>query len=429
MLLSRVRRCGPCTAARRAARPFTVAGTPHPPASPRRVWLPLPSPSLRRAPGVAAPSPARPALPAPPGIPVPQALPAPSPGNGLQGAAAPGAGLLAAAGPRPPAPPPLPPGALRGLYAWLDADAGGGREALSPVDLHNYVPTCNSGQKRSNWNVLNRQGWPAWAAPTLGTGCIPAVGFPDTLSSSSEGSWGLPTKRPATVSLRHALPGIILSADLVSHALTCQKSWVTNSSGPASREERQISEDSCDKSHEDTGRTTGSVSERKVFHKLGLSVSEEEIRKVVVNTPGAIEPILCAVRDKVEASEDPPGMAAHVGTAAWPWPLLCWDTGSLPDDESKTRNCPAREPWHRLDPGLPQQLLEEKERALAVLQETIKVLQMKVARLEHLVKLKDQSVGALMHQGDQPPRRGAPGPEGPLPLSTRLRPQAHLELP
>ena len=26
------------------------------------------------------------------------------------------------------------------------------------VDLHNYVPTCNTGQKRSNWNVLNRQG-------------------------------------------------------------------------------------------------------------------------------------------------------------------------------------------------------------------------------------------------------------------------------
>lgn len=69
---------------------------------------------------------------------------------------------------------------------------------------------------------------------------------------------------------------------------------------------------------------------RKVFHKLGLSVSEEEIRKVVVNTPGAIEPILCAVRDKVEAGEDPPGTAGHVGTVAWPWPLLCWDAGLLP---------------------------------------------------------------------------------------------------
>lgn len=56
------------------------------------------------------------------------------------------------------------------------------------VDLHNYVSTCNSGQKRSNWNALNRQGskrgflpsllgpllapqgWPAWVASTPGTG-------------------------------------------------------------------------------------------------------------------------------------------------------------------------------------------------------------------------------------------------------------------
>ncbi|XP_043781065.1 uncharacterized protein LOC122708718 isoform X2 [Cervus elaphus] len=37
------------------------------------------------------------------------------------------------------------------------------------------------------------------------------------------------------------------------------------------------------------------------------------------------------------------------------------------------RGCPAGEPWHHLDPGLPQRLLEEKEQALAVLQETIKV--------------------------------------------------------
>nr|XP_042094532.1 uncharacterized protein LOC114110282 isoform X3 [Ovis aries] len=37
------------------------------------------------------------------------------------------------------------------------------------------------------------------------------------------------------------------------------------------------------------------------------------------------------------------------------------------------RGCPAREPWRRLDPGLLQWLLEEKERALVVLQETVKM--------------------------------------------------------
>ncbi|XP_045665345.1 nascent polypeptide-associated complex subunit alpha, muscle-specific form-like isoform X7 [Ursus americanus] len=39
---------------------------------------------------------------------------------------------------------------------------------------------------------------------------------------------------------------------------------------------------------------------RKVFHKLRLWVSETEIQKVVANTPGAIEPILLALREKVK---------------------------------------------------------------------------------------------------------------------------------
>ncbi|CAN0555971.1 unnamed protein product [Rangifer tarandus platyrhynchus] len=276
--------------------------------------------------------------------------------------------MLNTARPRPPALPPLPPGALHGLYAWLDAlplsrrkrhlarDFSDGvmlaevvklfRPRL--VDLHNYVPTCNTGQKRSNWNVLNR----------------------------------------------------------------------------------------------------------KVFHKLGLSVSEEEIRKVVVNTPGAIEPILCAVRDKVEAGEDLPGTAGHTSSGpARPPALKAGADAShgltglrspLARSGVEThwsqrapekmghyacRGCPAGEPWHHLDPGLPQRLLEEKEQALAVLQETVKVLQMKVARLEHLVKLKDQQIGALMRQGDQPRGGGTPGPEGPPPLSIRLQPRAHMEIP
>lgn len=41
------------------------------------------------------------------------------------------------------------------------------------VDLHNYVPTCNTGQKRSNWNVLNRQGSKRGFPPCLPAGPTP----------------------------------------------------------------------------------------------------------------------------------------------------------------------------------------------------------------------------------------------------------------
>lgn len=45
----------------------------------------------------------------------------------------------------------------------------------------------------------------------------------------------------------------------------------------------------------------------------------------------------------------------------------------------------------------------------------LQVLQMKVARLEHPVKLKDQRVRALTRQGDQPQGGGTRGQKGPLP--------------
>uniref|UniRef100_A0A8C9QUY3 Calponin-homology (CH) domain-containing protein n=1 Tax=Spermophilus dauricus TaxID=99837 RepID=A0A8C9QUY3_SPEDA len=55
-----------------------------------------------------------------------------------------------------------------------------------------------------------------------------------------------------------------------------------------------------------------SLLNRKVFRKLCFCVSEEDIRKVVANVPGAIEPILCALREKVEAN---PAQAGSPGTA------------------------------------------------------------------------------------------------------------------
>uniref|UniRef100_A0A8C8YAL6 Calponin-homology (CH) domain-containing protein n=1 Tax=Panthera leo TaxID=9689 RepID=A0A8C8YAL6_PANLE len=290
--------------------------------------------------------------------------------------------MLGAAGPTPRAsPPPLPPGDLRGLCAWLDGlplsrpkrhlarDFSDGvmlaeivkhfRPRL--VDLHNYVPTCNTDQKLSNWSILNR----------------------------------------------------------------------------------------------------------KVFHKLRLWVSETDIRKVVANTPGAIEPILCALREKVTdgAGPGPSGGIAdrpraeltaspHTGSIPHPqiWrteahqslprraasemsshsgragasllptpPRLQLPKGGLPGPMApssaktpqsprtpeKTGRCvctgwdPAGGPWGHLDSRV-QQLLEEKEQALALLQEMVKILQMKVVRLEHLVKLKDQRIGELTRAGGEP---------------------------
>ncbi|KAM5140140.1 sperm flagellar protein 1-like [Callospermophilus lateralis] len=158
-----------------------------------------------------------------------------------------------------------------------------------------------------------------------------------------------------------------------------------------------------------------SLLNRKVFCKLCFCVSEEDIRKVVANVPGAIEPILCALREKVEANP------AQVHTLRGRGPELMvsvCDTGLLspPAPTSmktlqkqraleKKGSCagkcqdPAEGAWEHL--AKVQQLLEDKEQALAILQETVQILQMKVIKLEHLVQLKDLRIAELTRLGTE----------------------------
>ncbi|XP_013358499.1 PREDICTED: uncharacterized protein LOC102029740 isoform X1 [Chinchilla lanigera] len=172
---------------------------------------------------------------------------------------------------------------------------------------------------------------------------------------------------------------------------------------------------------------------RKVFHKLHFCVSEADIRKVVANVPGAIEPILCALREKVEAGTVHAGSPSTTGTgpsyvnADQPCVELptCTYTGlpHSPDPSSvktlqnqgalEKMDCcacgcgdPAREAWEHL--ARAQQLLEDKEQALVILQQTVQILQMKVMRLENLVQLKDQRIEELMRPGPEE-CQGSPG--------------------
>ncbi|XP_049646415.1 sperm flagellar protein 1-like [Suncus etruscus] len=237
--------------------------------------------------------------------------------------------MLGAARPSPPAPT-LPAPALQRLYAWLDRlplsrpkrhvarDFSDGVllaeivKLFHPrlVDLHNYVPTCNTQQKLDNWRTLGR----------------------------------------------------------------------------------------------------------KVLSKLKLWVSEADIQRVVANTPGAIEPILCVLREKMESAavhEDLPlalleekeqALAILQETVKEPWlppPLLV-----------RQHQCPVgaleMEPLPT-SPGEPRCLLSNFTGP-----QLYPILQIKVLKLEHLVRLKDLRIEELMEHGDTAwtpqPCPGSPGP-------------------
>uniref|UniRef100_A0A665UIA4 Zgc:66426 n=1 Tax=Echeneis naucrates TaxID=173247 RepID=A0A665UIA4_ECHNA len=131
---------------------------------------------------------------------------------------------------------------------------------------------------------------------------------------------------------------------------------------------------------------------RKVFSKLNFHVPEETVKRIVLNTAGVIEPVLSALREKIEKKLEHATnnivdleyfdarnyKKPHTGREA------LWD--AFQKLETK--------PQMNMDPSF-RIILQEKEQAVMALQETVEILQMKVNRLEHLVHLKDMRIEDL----------------------------------
>ncbi|XP_078006792.1 sperm flagellar protein 1-like isoform X2 [Phascolarctos cinereus] len=159
---------------------------------------------------------------------------------------------------------------------------------------------------------------------------------------------------------------------------------------------------------------------------------KEDIRKVVISAPGAIESVLSTLRQKVEEKcqrkaiqearltlKDPTGFDSininrHLAelenckSAEYPTIRVPLGKKTIPSQKGEERGsdhsgrqdpnfsqCPHNEPNF-------QQLLEQKEQALTMLQETVQILQMKVHRLEHLVQLKDMRIEDLTRHLNTP---------------------------
>ncbi|XP_031695950.1 sperm flagellar protein 1 [Anarrhichthys ocellatus] len=149
---------------------------------------------------------------------------------------------------------------------------------------------------------------------------------------------------------------------------------------------------------------------RKVFSKLNFHVPEDTVKRIVLSTAGVIEPVLSALREKIDTKLE------HATDD-----LEYYDTGdqekphteirqpeeirvaqmageTIKDEKSRIKK---GKPQHTaqfypdMDPTL-RLLLHEKEQAVMALQETVEILQMKVNRLEHLVHLKDMRIEDLM---------------------------------
>ncbi|XP_041866617.1 sperm flagellar protein 1 isoform X2 [Melanotaenia boesemani] len=144
---------------------------------------------------------------------------------------------------------------------------------------------------------------------------------------------------------------------------------------------------------------------RKVFSKLDFHVPEETGRRIVLSTAGAIEPVLSALREKIDKklehttnnilnldyydtrNQGKPHAELHQTKARLPAEL----SEMKKDEKSVQKNVKLQHAvklYSDMDPTF-RLILQEKEQAVMALQETVEILQMKVNKLEHLVHLKD----------------------------------------
>ncbi|OXB52696.1 hypothetical protein ASZ78_000534, partial [Callipepla squamata] len=151
---------------------------------------------------------------------------------------------------------------------------------------------------------------------------------------------------------------------------------------------------------------------RKVLSKLNLSVPAEVIRQVVQCRPGAVEQVLLLLRQRIEEKQRQvravPGPEQEPGPRA-AQEISYLETGKAGCSEARSRGggCAQETPTaaggkERLqqqrspapggDAAAVRLQLAEREQALLLAQETV---QMKVRRLEQLLRLKDTRIDDL----------------------------------
>ncbi|XP_013885458.1 sperm flagellar protein 1 [Austrofundulus limnaeus] len=156
-----------------------------------------------------------------------------------------------------------------------------------------------------------------------------------------------------------------------------------------------------------------SLLNRKVFPKLDFYVPEEVISEVVLSSPGAIEPVLSTLREKIDrkladiASKKPildnvdiktlekTPEAIHEVEAR----ILAQLAKMKIDEENIQKTMKQKvvvESCYTVrEPTLLRQFIFEKDQVILDLQEVVKILQTKVEKLEHLLELKDIRIDQL----------------------------------
>ncbi|XP_038152272.1 sperm flagellar protein 1 [Cyprinodon tularosa] len=151
-----------------------------------------------------------------------------------------------------------------------------------------------------------------------------------------------------------------------------------------------------------------SLLNKRVFPKLDIYVPEETVKKIVVSTPGVIIPVLNILKKKIEEKREQTtnnspqyfytgSQEKHLSDLeiqrAEARIVAQLEEIKIPESKLKEKNVTF---YTEMDSKMMlRQVLMEKELQIQDLQETVKVLQVKVSKLEDLVALKDRRIEQL----------------------------------
>ncbi|XP_052098256.1 sperm flagellar protein 1-like isoform X4 [Mytilus californianus] len=239
-------------------------------------------------------------------------------------------------------------------------------------------------------------------------------------------SWidGIPLSRPKRNIARDFSDGVLV-AELVRHCCS-QKGLVDlhNYTGANSTNKK-----------EENWR----LMNRKVFTKLGFELGDDVMRDVITAKPGVIEKVLMMLRTKLNRAEwelkkqtqkskggggkkesDKPEADQYMvvkGNDPWGWESEFlerdWTRGikvygsprgkGMKQDTTRGPDYPSI-PKHKIirsiaeSDAVPRILFEEKEQECLAKDETIRILEAKIHRMEHLIHLKDVRIDDLQNR-------------------------------
>jgi hypothetical protein len=136
----------------------------------------------------------------------------------------------------------------------------------------------------------------------------------------------------------------------------------------------------------------------RVLKKIGYQIPRSSIEDIVKCRPGAVESVLNSLQLKMARYREKKAMQGGADTPREP-SIVSRTPGGAPN--SARSNAAAKGPGGKgakssVMASVDEEILMEKETQIRELQETVEILELKVAKLEQLVRLKDTKLQKIL---------------------------------